>query len=196
MSDTAIRSALRRSLHFDGLTQEESTIKRDDNIDFIVTNIGILGDNSYYKFFIYNTQAFLEVEIMGGKILSARFYSNENDEIILLLSDENFFSINSKIFSPDKLDVEYSFGIFTRSTTAIGTNNDLEKRVKSKESKYYGTLVSDASKFVSTLEVKDLNLGAELQVKNIKLGKWIIENTGDNTVNIIYKDDDTVTYGG
>ena len=52
--DTAIKSAIRRSLHFDGLIQEESTIKRDDNIDFIVTNIGILGDNSYYKFHIYS----------------------------------------------------------------------------------------------------------------------------------------------
>ena len=40
---------------------------------------------------------------------------------------------------------------------------------KPNESKYYGTLVSDASKLVSTLEVKDLDLGADsiLQVKNI-----------------------------
>ena len=176
--DTAIKSALRRSLHF--------------NINS--GNIGRMSDKSYYKFFIYNTTDFLEVEIMGGDILSARYSGNKGNSVTINLSGN--YDLGIEGFTPSVVDIEYSFGTFTLSSDSFTATKS--QTINAGESKYYGTLVSDASKLVSTLEVKDLDLGADsiLQVKKIKLGKWIIGNTGDNIVNIIYKDDDTVTYGG
>ena len=70
--DTAIKSALRRSLHF--------------NINS--GNIGRMSDKSYYKFFIYNTNTkdFLEIEIIGLYILSARYSGNEGNSVTINLS--------------------------------------------------------------------------------------------------------------
>lgn len=167
MSDTAIRSALRRSLHF--------------NINS--GNIGRMSDKSYYKFFIYNTTDFLEVEIMGGDILSARYSGNKGNSVTIKLSSN--YDLGIEGFTPSAVDIEYSFGTFTLSSDSFTLAKS--QTINAGESKYYGTLVSDASKF-ATLEVGDINLGKEsvLTVDMIKLGKWNIKATGEDTVNITH----------
>ena len=170
MSDTAIKSALRRSLHFENINSK---------------NIGRMSDKSYYKFFIYNTNTkdFLEIEIMGGDILSARYSGNEGNSVTINLSGNYDLGIDG--FTPNVVDIEYSFGTFTLSSDSFTATKS--QTINAGESKYYGTLVSDASKF-ATLEVGDINLGKEsvLTVDMIKLGKWNIKATGEDTVNITH----------
>ena len=168
MSDTAIKSALRRSLHFENINSG---------------NIGRMSDRSYYKFFIYNTTDFLEVEIMGGDILSARYSGNESNSVTINLSGNYDLGIDG--FTPSVVDIEYSFGTFTLSSDSFTATKS--QTINAGESKYYGTLVSDASKFAN-IEVGDINLGKEsvLTVGMIKLGKWNIKATGEDTVNITH----------
>lgn len=178
MSDTAIKSALRRSLHFENINSG---------------NIGKMSDTSYYKFFIYDNNNFLEVEIMGGKILSARYSGPTNKSITIKLSNDLGLGIidsdeNNK-FIPKTVDIEYSFGLFTLSSNiTFKDNTKIEKTINAGESKYYGALVSDASNFANTLEVGNVNLGkgSTLTVDRIKLGKWNIDAIGEDTINITH----------
>lgn len=183
MSDTAIKSALRRSLHFENINSG---------------NIGKMSDDSYYKFFVYDDNNFLEVEIMGGEILSARYTGSvETVKIDILKENTNrWIAING--FTPNKLDIEYSFGVFTLdSTQKISFNNNTTaKDLKSGESKYYGVVISDMTSIANTIETTNVTIGTgasetdigKLSVNNIKLGKWnmsLVDSDGD-AINIRY----------
>lgn len=179
-NENAIKSAIRRSLHFE---------INSGNIGYI--------DKSYYKFFIYNETLFLEVEIMDGKILSARNSESSSAAISLCVTKETdknnyYFYISGTSSTTFNLDVEYSFGKFKLySAQPEGFEPNDNRTIEAGESAYYGTLISDSSEIASTVNIQQLDLGqaSTLTVQTIKLGNWNIQNANEengDTINITY----------